>query len=88
MAIALILNAKKSLSSWQLSRDLDMHQTTAWYLQVRVRLAMGQMRSKKLLRGIVEADETFIASSAGAPANRTNISKIVHPETNISTKHR
>ncbi len=67
LAIALILNAKKSLSSWQLSRDLEMHQPSAWYLQVRVRLAMGQMRSKKLLRGIVEADETFIGGRPRKP---------------------
>ncbi len=67
LAIALILNAKKSLSSWQLSRDLEMTQPSAWYLQVRVRLAMGQMRSKKLLRGIVEADETFIGGRPRKP---------------------
>ena len=39
-AIALIVNAKKSLSSCQLARDLEMNQGTAWYLMQRVRAAM------------------------------------------------
>ncbi len=33
MAIGLIVNAKKSLSSCQLARDLDLTQPTAWYMQ-------------------------------------------------------
>jgi transposase-like protein len=40
LAIALILNAKKSLSSWQLSRDLDLNQKSAWFLAMRLRRAM------------------------------------------------
>ena len=59
LAIALVLDAKKSVSSWQLSRNLDMNQKSAWYLAIRVRRAMAG-KSGDLLRGIVEADECYV----------------------------
>ena len=59
LAIALVVNAKKSLSSYQLARDLDLNQPTAHYLQQRIRAAMTADQGA-LLRGIVEADETFL----------------------------
>lgn len=40
LAIGLIVNAKKSLSSCQLARDLELNQKTAWYVQQRIRAAM------------------------------------------------
>ncbi len=40
LAIALILNAKKSLSSCELARDLDMNQKSVWYMQQRIRAEM------------------------------------------------
>ncbi|MCC6981832.1 MAG: IS1595 family transposase [Bauldia sp.] len=59
LAIGLVINAKKSLSSWQLSRDLDLNQKTAWYVQQRIRAAM-LTEEGELLQGIVEADETYV----------------------------
>ena len=35
-----MVNAKKSLSSCQLARDLELNQKTAWYVQARIRVAM------------------------------------------------
>ena len=32
LGIALVMNAKKSLSSCQLGRDLNLHSRTAWYM--------------------------------------------------------
>ena len=58
LAISLVINAKKSLSSHQLSRDLDLNQKTAWYMAMRIRRAM--VSDGKLLSGIVEADEAYI----------------------------
>lgn len=58
VAIALVLNAKKSLSSYQLSRDLDLNQKTAWYMLTRIRAEMS--KESALLQGIIEADETYI----------------------------
>ena len=57
LAISLMLNAKKSLSSYQLGRALDVTQRSAWYLQQRIRAAMTQ--GDRLLSGLVEADETY-----------------------------
>lgn len=57
LALTLILNAKKSLSSHQLSRDLDLNQKTAWYLMVRIRAEMVK-KGGALLQGIIEADKT------------------------------
>lgn len=66
LAIALIVNAKKSLSSHQLARDLEMHQNSAWYLQQRIRAAMAADQGP-LLQGIIEADETYLG---GKPRKR------------------
>ena len=60
LAIALVLNAKKGLSSYQLQRDLDLNQKTAWYMLTRIRAEMAQKTSPIVLQGIIEADETYI----------------------------
>ena len=59
LAIGLIVNAKKSLSSPQLARDLDLNQKTAWYMQQRIRAAMADEQAP-MLQGLVEADEAYI----------------------------
>ena len=61
VAIAILLNAKKSVSSCQLSRDLDLNQKSAWYMKMRIRDAMVE-DSDAFLTGIVEADEAFLAT--------------------------
>lgn len=58
LAVGLIMNAKKGISSRQLARDLGIDKNTAWYLQIRLRKAMEDDDS--ILLGIVEADETYI----------------------------
>lgn len=59
LAIGILVNAKKSVSSLQLARDLDMNQKSAWYMQQRIRAAM-LTDEGDLLQGIVEADETYV----------------------------
>ena len=49
VAIALIVNAKKSLSSHQLARDLDLNQKTAWYILTRIRAEMANNTISKSL---------------------------------------
>jgi len=68
LAIAIMLNAKKGLSSRQLSRDIGINRNTAWYLQMRIRKAMQEGDDKGLFNGIVEIDETYIG---GAKANHS-----------------
>lgn len=60
LALTLILNAKKGISSRQLGRDIDVNRNTAWYLGMRVRRAMVDGAERELLTGIVEMDETYI----------------------------
>lgn len=60
MAIGLMVNAKKSLSSCQLARDLGLKPKTAWRLTMRIRTEMANQESKLSLQGIIEADETYI----------------------------
>ena len=67
MAIALMANAKKSLSSYQLARDLELNIKTAWYLMQRIRAEMERQDSDNLLKGIIEADETFVG---GKPSSQ------------------
>jgi len=59
-AIAILVNAKKSVSSPQLARDLGMNQKSAWFMGMRIRAAM--VENDALLYGIVEADETYLAT--------------------------
>lgn len=66
LAIALMVNAKKSLSSCQLARDLDIKQKAAWYMMTRIRAEMAD-KTDPLLSGIIEADETYIG---GKPRKR------------------
>ncbi len=69
MAIGLVVNAKKSLSSCQLARDLDITQQSAWYMLKRIRAEMASKQSEILLQGVVEADETYLG---GKPRKRNN----------------
>jgi len=69
MAIALMLNAKKGLSSYQLQRDLDLNQKTAWYILTRIRAEMANKTNPIVLQGIIEADETDIGGKP-RPANK------------------
>lgn len=59
MAIALLVDAKKSMSALQLSRHLACNYRTAWYLAHRIREAMVEDAIPKMA-GIVEVDETYI----------------------------
>ena len=65
LGIALMVNAKKGISSCQMARDLDLNQSTCWYMQQRIRAAMTV--DKELLQGIVEADETYVGGKSRYP---------------------
>lgn len=68
LVIALMLNAKKSASAYQISRDLGMRRATVWSIMHRIRVAMAaDPEQERLLYGIVEADETYIG---GKPRKR------------------
>lgn len=69
LAIGILVNAKKSVSSCQLARDLDLNQKSAWYMQQRIRAAM-LTDEGELLQGIVEADETYVGGKRRRPNRR------------------
>ena len=70
VAIALMANAKKSLSSCQLSRDLGVPQKTCWRIMMAIR---GEMeKNNVMLEGIVEADETYIGGKHKKDYDREN----------------
>ena len=52
LAISLVLNAKKGISSRQLARDIGVNKDTAWYVGMRIRNSM--FEQPELMRGIVE----------------------------------
>jgi transposase-like protein len=58
LAIYLMVESKKGISAKQMQRMLGGSYKTAWYLQHRIRDAMGDDEQPPL-RGIVEADETW-----------------------------
>lgn len=60
IAIYLIADAKKGISSLQLSRHLNVNKDTAWSLQRKIRSAM---QESELLQGIVEVDETYLGGN-------------------------
>ena len=58
-AVYLIVKSKKGISANQLKRTIGVTYKTAWYLSHRIRAALKEVDAQ-LLKGIVEADETFV----------------------------
>jgi transposase-like protein len=67
----LVTNCKNGISSYEIARDVEVTQKSAWFMLHRIRLAM-QDDDKGQLCGEVEADETFIGGKA------RNMHKSVH----------
>ena len=59
VAMYLITSHKKGISSYQLSRDINVTQTTAWYMLQKIRLLYSQSDSEAF-EGTVECDEVYI----------------------------
>jgi transposase-like protein len=57
LAVVLITNAKKGMSSMQLQRDLKISYQTAWYVSHRLHEAMSH--DQGIVDGVVELGETF-----------------------------
>jgi len=61
MAFFIICSSKKSISALQLSRMLKTTYKAAWFMAHRLRFAVSpEMPLTKLLKGVVEVDETFV----------------------------
>lgn len=55
LAISVILSAKKGISSLQLSRTIGVNKNTAWYMQMRLRIAM---KEDLTFGGIIDPHDT------------------------------
>src|ERR1051326_8842470 len=62
-AIWMIVNAKNSVSSYEIHRAIKITQKSAWFLLHRIRLAMQQGSFEKMT-GTVEVDESFVGGKA------------------------
>ena len=72
-AMYLVVMARKGISSMQLSKELSVRQSTAWFMLGRLREACGG--NGGLLKGIVEVDETYIG---GKERNKHEAQKLKH----------
>lgn len=64
MAIHLLCASKKGMSAHQLHRMLGLSYKSAWFMGHRIRWAMTQPPLKEKLKGIVEADETYVGGKS------------------------
>ena len=68
MGFHLVCASKKGVSALQLQRQLELGSyRSAWHMAHRIRHAMASDPMKTMLKGVVEADETYIG---GKPRNR------------------
>jgi hypothetical protein len=58
-----VVNCKNGISSYEIHRAIGVTQKTAWFMDHRVRVALGISETDKF-SGQVEADETFIGGLA------------------------
>jgi hypothetical protein len=65
---------KKSVSSYELSRQLSLRQKTCWAFQQKVRQAMCSP-GKHLLEGVIEVDEFFVGGPEEGKPGRGNEKK-------------
>jgi transposase-like protein len=63
MAMWMVVNCKNGVSSYEIHKAVGVTQKSAWFMDHRIREALG-MTSKNKLSGEVEADETFIGGKA------------------------
>lgn len=68
IAIYLITSHKKGISSHQLAKDIEVTQTSAWFMLHRIRYTLVNGSFEMPLSGIVEVDETYIG---GANKNKS-----------------
>lgn len=63
LAMWQVVNCKNGISSYEIHRAIGVTQKTAWFMDHRIRCALGVAASGKF-SGHVEADETFIGGKA------------------------
>ena len=80
LAIGIIVNAKKSVSSCQLARDLDMTQPIGLYMQHRIRAAMASTQGRCSRGSLRQMKPT----SAGSPESTTRAMTTLRRRTSVA----
>ena len=70
MAINLLCSSKKGMSAHQLHRMLGLTYKSAWFMAHRIRYVMTQPPLVDKLKGVVEADETYVGGKAHGKRGR------------------
>ncbi len=65
LAMYIIANHSKGISSLQLAGWLDVTQKTAWFLNHRIREMLNETGKGEVLSGTVEIDETYVGGKEG-----------------------
>jgi transposase-like protein len=78
----LVTNCKNGISSYEVARDINVTQKSAWFMLHRIRLALQDDFNGGKLGGEVEVDETFI----GGKARNMHVSKRKRRITGTGTK--
>jgi transposase-like protein len=78
----LVTNCKNGISSYEVARDINVTQKSAWFMLHRIRLALQDEFNGGKLGGEVEVDETFI----GGKARNMHVSKRKRRITGTGTK--
>ncbi len=76
LAVYLIVESKKGISANQVKRTIGVSYKTAWYLCHRIRAALNEMDAQ-LLKGMVEADETFVGGKVEGMGRGYTNNKVV-----------
>jgi transposase-like protein len=63
LAMWQVVNCKNGVSSYEINKAIGVTQKTAWFMDHRIRTALGMQHADKV-SGHVEADETFIGGKA------------------------
>lgn len=70
MAIHLFCSSKKGVSAHQVHRMMGITYKSAWFMVHRIRFAISQPELKEKLKGIIEADETYVGGKGSMKRGR------------------
>jgi transposase-like protein len=77
LGVHLLASSKKGISAHQLHRMLGISYKAAWFMAHRLRYAMADGPLAELLKGIVEADETYLGGRRRiGPTNKEDRAKL------------
>jgi transposase-like protein len=90
-AIFLMCSSKKGISAHQLHRMLGVTYKSAWFMAHRIRYALSQPELTDKLKGIVEADETYVGGKGKGKRGRgatkkTPVASLVERDGRVRSK--